>query len=216
MRVIGGFLLLLCLSGVSVSAQGSLVADANNTFRIDSNTNTAAWRFVGSPDNNPTLNMTAGTTYWFSIEANTAASPPHPFGLNFDGTPAQSVAELGLIANSTTCTGTATSGYQSTGSCKIQFTPTATTPTKILYRCAFHPAMVGQINVAGGGAATGAPTTGAPTTGAPTTGAPTGATGAPTTPAPGGATNPPGGGSASLIPGLAVMFAALVGLAANH
>lgn len=226
MRAMIGVLLLACCA--MVSAQTIINPDANNTFHVTGSTGTASWTIGGQ--NNPTLNMTVGTTYYISIEFNTATGqPPHPFGLNGvnnNGAGATTVAANGLVNNASSC-GTLSEGFTYSGTgpfCVLAFTPNITTP-QLYYHCAFHSNMFGQILVNGVTASTGGSTGSTGSTGGSSGGNGTTITGTSSTPSPTASTGPQNNGTTSpptnknsavaLVPGIAALAAIVAGLFAQ-
>ena len=94
----------------------------------------SAYRFdvYGTADN-PTVNLTRGTTYYFNINAS-----GHPFWIQT----VPGAYSSGNVYN----TGVANNG---TPSSTITFTVPSGAPNTLYYVCQVHPAMAGQFNITG-------------------------------------------------------------------
>jgi hypothetical protein len=93
----------------------------------------SAYRFdqYGTADN-PTVNLTRGTTYYFIINALT-----HPFWIKSISGPGTGNAYFSGVTNNGDDSGT------------ITFTVPSGAPNTLYYNCENHSAMAGQFNITG-------------------------------------------------------------------
>ena len=117
---------LFAVSGLL--AAGSNAAGTTN-FNVSASGMSA---YVIGGVNNPTLTLTRGQTYAFTLN-----TPGHPFWI----TTAPGAAEVGLNAYASGVT----NNGASTG--VVSFVVPASAPATLFYQCAFHDPMVGTLNV---------------------------------------------------------------------
>jgi len=219
MRVIVALLALATL----VSAQTANLTGPN--FHITGTTQTTSWTFSdnGTTYANPDLWFNAGQTYTISIEfANVVLNAAtHPFGL----TPNGAVAPPAAISQDWNATGLWTlgsgcivglnpnfpQGVSSNGTtpCVITIAVPATIVSQTLfYRCQFHQNLRGNIFV-NGTAAVAAPSSSSSSSSSSSTGGV-----ASSSSSSGTSTGKNSGGRLTLIPGLAIVLAAIAALCA--
>lgn len=105
------------------------VARAATNFNV---TNNAASSYVSGGNNNPTLTLTRGQTYTFTLDV-----LGHPFWI----VTARGAAEVNTNAFNAGVTGNGSS----TGT--LTFVVPASAPSTLFYQCGFHDVMGGQLNV---------------------------------------------------------------------
>jgi hypothetical protein len=94
--------------------------------------NSAATAWIIGIQANPTLNLTRGLTYTFTISA-----PSHPFWIKTIQSTGTANAYNTGVTNNGTDSGT------------ITFVVSAGAPDTLYYNCQFHPLMFGVINITG-------------------------------------------------------------------
>ena len=95
-------------------------------------TNSGASAYVIGGANNPTLTLTRGQTYTFSVSA-----LGHPFWVV--SAPGAAEVNLNAFTNGVTGNGTASG--------TVTFVVPASAPATLFYQCGFHDVMVGQLNI---------------------------------------------------------------------
>lgn len=122
---------VLALSAIGVVAfiGAERAAGAVTNFNV---TNNGASSYVIGGAENPTLTLTRGQTYTFTI-----STPGHPFWI----VTARGAAEVNTNAFSNGVTGNNTS--QGT----LTFVVPASAPSTLFYQCGFHDVMGGQLNI---------------------------------------------------------------------
>jgi len=234
MRVFALLFAIVALSTtVSAASNGTLVAPSGTTFHITAAAGApgafTGWLYTDPTQGillNPTLNLTVGGTYIFSIDFLTVI---HPFGFTLNGATGAAPAgtDFGALpavvvaATNADCDITTHPNLISNtnGTLSCQFTTTlpagVTVGQSAFYRCGIHPALSGVINVVAG-AATAAPSSTTTNTGSSSSAATTssaGATSSATTQAPSSTgTGHSAAGRVTVIPGLAIVLAAVVAL----
>jgi len=204
MRVIASLLAIIALS-ISVSAQAP--TGVNNTFHI-TNGNGVDYTFSenGATFNDPALSLVAGQDYFFSIDF---LSGGHPFGISATAPGAAVVEAQGLTAVNAGNCGTASSGNAFTTTntatpCVLKWTAPAVGSAQLYYHCSIHPAMSGALNIVAGGAASSS--SGSSSSGSSSSGSSLSSSSST------GVRN--AAGRATVIPGLAMVAAAIVALVA--
>ena len=106
---------------------------AQNTYNVSFSSDPLAYRFSGnglSNATNPSLTLTKGSTYTFSISAS-----GHPFWINqTQGTGTNNAYSSGVSGNGT-------------DSGSITFTVPSDAPSTLYYNCQFHSPMTGTITI---------------------------------------------------------------------
>lgn len=110
-----------------VGVERAVVAATN--FNV---TNSFASSYVIGGNNNPTLTLTRGQTYTFTLDA-----IGHPFWI----VTARGAAEVNINAFNTGVTGNGTA--QGT----VTFVVPASAPATLFYQCGFHDVMGGQLDI---------------------------------------------------------------------